>query len=123
MHIDKNAETSFDVLSNCGVLAEVSDLIFDWGVARNITAEGGATSISQMKKLAEEVIELTEALEEGTLEEIKLETGDVLVVLLNVCRLAGIDLVECLGMAYDKIKDRKGMMIDGVFVKEADLGV
>ena len=27
----------------------------------------------------------------------------------------------CLKIAYDEIKDRKGKMIDGVFVKEADL--
>lgn len=29
---------------------------------------------------------------------------------------------DCLAIAYDEIKDRKGKMIDGVFVKEADLG-
>ncbi len=28
---------------------------------------------------------------------------------------------DCLQIAYDEIKDRKGKMIDGVFVKEADL--
>jgi hypothetical protein len=28
---------------------------------------------------------------------------------------------ECLQVAYDDIKDRKGRMIDGIFVKEADL--
>ena len=30
-------------------------------------------------------------------------------------------LEETLEMAYNEIKDRKGKMIDGVFVKEADL--
>lgn len=29
---------------------------------------------------------------------------------------------SCLQLAYDEIKDRKGKIIDGVFVKEADLG-
>ena len=28
---------------------------------------------------------------------------------------------SCLQLAYNEIKDRKGKMIDGVFVKEADL--
>jgi hypothetical protein len=28
---------------------------------------------------------------------------------------------ECLEVAYNDIKDRKGKMIDGVFVKESDL--
>lgn len=30
-------------------------------------------------------------------------------------------LKECLGMAYNEIKDRKGKMIKGVYVKESDL--
>lgn len=32
-----------------------------------------------------------------------------------------IDISECVQYAYDQIKDRKGKMIDGVFVKEEDL--
>lgn len=123
MHIDKNAEQGYDVLSNCCVFATISDAIFKWGMDRNITAEGGATSHSQMKKLAEEVEELKEALEEGDLKNIKLEVGDVYVVLHTVCRLAGIDLLECVRLAYSKIENRKGKMIDGIFVKEEDLGV
>jgi hypothetical protein len=27
---------------------------------------------------------------------------------------------ECLSVAYDDIKDRKGKMIDGIFVKKGD---
>jgi hypothetical protein len=30
-------------------------------------------------------------------------------------------LLECLQIAYDEIKDRKGKFIDGVFIKESDL--
>ena len=33
----------------------------------------------------------------------------------------GLSMEHCLEVAYDDIKDRKGKMIDGVFVKEADL--
>lgn len=33
----------------------------------------------------------------------------------------GTNLEECLSAAYDVIKDRKGKMINGVFVKEEDL--
>ena len=33
----------------------------------------------------------------------------------------GTNLEECLAAAYDEIKDRKGKMINGVFVKESDL--
>jgi len=31
-----------------------------------------------------------------------------------------IGLEECLEVAYNDIKDRKGKMVDGVFVKEGD---
>jgi hypothetical protein len=27
---------------------------------------------------------------------------------------------ECLSVAYDDIKDRKGKMVDGIFIKEGD---
>ncbi|EFM92533.1 hypothetical protein appser6_5700 [Actinobacillus pleuropneumoniae serovar 6 str. Femo] len=32
-----------------------------------------------------------------------------------------INLESCLSLAWQEIKDRKGRMIDGVFVKEEDL--
>lgn len=32
----------------------------------------------------------------------------------------GFDVVECLACAYDEIKERKGVMYQGVFVKESD---
>lgn len=41
---------------------------------------------------------------------------------LNATAIAfGLDFTACLTHAWDEIKDRKGRMIDGVFVKEADL--
>jgi len=33
----------------------------------------------------------------------------------------GIDIDDCIEEAYNTIKNRKGKMIDGVFVKEEDL--
>lgn len=33
----------------------------------------------------------------------------------------GFTLAECLDFAYSEIKDRKGQMIDGVFIKQSDL--
>lgn len=39
----------------------------------------------------------------------------------NVATLFGFTLAECLNFAYQEIKDRKGQMIDGVFIKQSDL--
>lgn len=98
--------------------AALGDLIDDismWGVARNITAQGGATALSQTKKMFEEVQEFVDA---KTHEEAKDAVGDMFVVLIQMCRLRGYNLRECLEGAWNEIKDRKGTMIDGVFVKE-----
>jgi len=43
-----------------------------------------------------------------------------MVVLINIAERNQISLTECLKVAYNDIKDRKGKMVDGVFVKEAD---
>nr|DAL26915.1 MAG TPA_asm: NTP-PPase-like protein [Caudoviricetes sp.] len=49
------------------------------------------------------------------------EMGDIFVTLIILCEQIGIDPEECLSMAYDKIKDRKGKTLHGTFVKEEDL--
>ena len=50
-----------------------------------------------------------------------MEMGDILVTLIILSKQLDIDLVECLDMAYKKIKKRKGKTINGTFVKEGDL--
>ena len=42
-------------------------------------------------------------------------------VISSVSLFSNTDADSCLQIAYDVIKDRKGKMIDGVFVKEEDL--
>ena len=94
---------------------QLTHCVCDWAKRRNITAEGGATSYTQIPKLIEEVKEFEAAENE---HEAKLEFGDILVVCIQIARLRGLDMVECLDLAYEKIKDRKGRMVDGRFVKE-----
>lgn len=54
-------------------------------------------------------------------KNMKLEMGDIFVTLIILCNQLGIDCVECLQLAYDKISKRRGKTIDGTFVKEEDL--
>lgn len=98
-------------------MGNLVQVLAKWAEDRNITAEGGATSYSQLKKLHEEVEEFANA---ETEEEAKLEFGDILVVCIQVARLRGLDMVECLELAYQKIKTRTGRMENGVFVKDAN---
>ena len=54
-------------------------------------------------------------------EDMKLEMGDVLVTLIVLAKQQDIELSECLSLAWNKIKNRRGKTINGQFVKEEDL--
>ena len=45
----------------------------------------------------------------------------MIVVLINIAERNDLSITECVRTAWDDIKDRKGKMVDGVFVKEGDL--
>lgn len=71
-------------------------------------------------KLVSEIGELTDNLAKG--RDVKDDIGDCLVVLNNIALMHDTTLAECLQVAYDDIKDRKGkMQPNGVFIKEWDV--
>ena len=51
-------------------------------------------------------------------QDIRDDLGDMLVVMLNIMKRNNFTLEECLEIAYNDIKDRKGKMVDGIFVKD-----
>lgn len=86
-----------------------------WFLDRNMQELNG---IGQLEKLKEEVDELVDArLKDDRAEEID-AVGDILVVLIGYCMQRDLDINVCLESAYYEIKDRKGKVVDGVFVKE-----
>ena len=94
-------------------------LVEQWASDRNLIL--GSTPEAQLKKLYEEVGEIEDALLDGDNEALIDGIGDCLVVLTILAKMTGYTAEYCLGEAYLEIKDRRGRMIDGVFVKEADL--
>ena len=40
-----------------------------------------------------------------------------MVVLINIAERNDLSLEQCLSVAYNDIKDRKGFMEDGIFIK------
>ncbi len=74
-----------------------------------------------MLKLVEEVGELAEGLAKANNDQVIDSIGDVYVVITILAMQMDLDIRDCIQVAYDEIADRKGKMIDGVFVKEADL--
>ena len=87
-----------------------------WHHDRNLIE--GADDKTQFAKLIQECGELSDNICKG--KDVRDDIGDIMVVLINIAERNGTTLTECLSVAYDDIKDRKGRMVDGVFVKEAD---
>jgi NTP pyrophosphatase (non-canonical NTP hydrolase) len=77
-----------------------------------------STDVTRLKKMAEEFEELEEAVMNDQADDIILEAGDVLVTIINLLHPMGLDMETCLKAAYEKIKDRKGKMVDGTFQRE-----
>lgn len=92
------------------------DLIREWAEARNLIK--GATPAAQYEKLLEEVGELGRSLIEDDAEKFQDAVGDCVVVLTILASQCGTTIEECVASAYQQIKDRKGKMVDGKFVKE-----
>jgi len=96
----------------------ITDKIREWSVARNLHT---ADPTKQALKLGEETGELFEGLAKSNESMTKDAIGDMYVVMTILSQQLGFTIEECIEMAYDEIKDRRGKMVDGVFVKEADL--
>jgi len=80
-----------------------------------------ADSAKQYLKVAEEVGEVAAALARNDRHELEDGIGDVLVTLIILGQQNGLTIEQCLETAYNEISDRKGKMVNGVFVKEEDL--
>lgn len=93
-------------------------LIEQWATDRNLHT---ADPTKQMLKLMEETGELASAMARSNDALTKDAVGDIVVVLTVLCTQLNISVEECIRIAYDEIKDRKGKMVNGVFIKEADL--
>lgn len=103
-------------------MAAFSDLelkVVRWAEARRIIPN--STPQAQLLKAFEEMGELAGGIARKDMRKIKDGMGDTIVCLINLCALLDISLTDCLELAYEEIKDRKGTMTkEGIFVKESD---
>jgi len=95
---------------------QLIDRIIQWGEDRNLIK--GSTPERQVMKTQEELDELKEAIGEENGPAIMDGIGDVTVTLILIAAQLGMRFEDCVAAAYEEIKDRKGRMIDGFFVKE-----
>ena len=117
----------------------------EWHNLRQLVT--GSTDQAQLKKLLEEFMELScsiyankpanqvVGIVKGMLDDLehnnrikaddgsgkKDAIGDMIVVLVNIAERNDTYLRECLAGSYNEIKDRKGLMKNGIYVKYEDL--
>ena len=91
------------------------DLIRDWAEKRGLYNEGDPKT--QTLKLMEEAGEICRAVLKKDEPEIIDGIGDCVVVLTNLAHLCDTSIEECIEIAYNEIKDRKGKMDNGTFKK------
>jgi NTP pyrophosphatase (non-canonical NTP hydrolase) len=98
--------------------ANVEIKIIQWSEARKIIPN--STPEVQLLKAMSEMGELADATIKKDKEAIVDSVGDVMVCLVNYCALQDINLVNCMEVAYDQIKNRRGTLLpNGVFVKDS----
>ena len=113
-------------------MEQLEKQIIQWANDRNIIH--GSTTHKQLDKALEEFNELQRALGKQDLlihadyalaedfievkQEMQDAFGDILVCLINAMAMEELSMKDCLEHAYNEIKDRKGTMINGKFVKE-----
>lgn len=94
----------------------MNDLVLKWADERGLLKAENAPK--QMLKLMEEVGELAGAMAKNKQGDIIDAIGDIQVVLIILSKQLGYDYEQCLVDAYNVIKERKGKLINGVFVKD-----
>ena len=96
---------------------ELIHLISVWAMKRGII--NNSTPLAQFAKLVSEIGELGDNIAKQ--RDITDDIGDCLVVLNVLAIMNETTLEECLKVAYNDIKDRKGYMnSNGVFIKDGD---
>lgn len=109
-----------------GIKDNITDLIEkinEWADERNLKQ---ADPKIQWMRITEEVGEIRDVLLKPTKftePQIALKDaiGDALVTIIVLAHQLDLDVTECLNIAYEEIKNRKGKIVNGTFVKESDL--
>lgn len=111
-------------------LTELQPLIIEWAKEKDLLKKENA--YKQAEKTQEELDEMKihiymqkngieiyfkNGIEVNVNEAIKDDIGDQLVTLAIQCEQQGTNFEECLNIAWNEIKDRKGKTVEGTFIK------
>ena len=115
---------------------ELQEKVLEWADSHDLLHEKNASK--QFLKFIEETFEFKTEMDhllsyrkycdetcnilpKHAAKKMELEMGDVFVTLIILCNQIEIEPQECLELAYDKIKNRKGETRNGMFYKAEDL--
>lgn len=97
---------------------ELITKVLQWGVDKGL-----GDPKAQLNKVIEEVGEIAHEITRNRKgDELKDAIGDSFVTLIILSGICGYDPTDCLEMAYNAIKDRKGTTENGTFVKDVQEG-
>lgn len=90
--------------------------VLEWADERGLLDNSGAER--QALKAMSELGEFADEILKGDKTKQEMELGDVIVTLILTAHKLGLDIEDALEVAYQKIKNRKGSTVGGIFVKE-----
>jgi NTP pyrophosphatase (non-canonical NTP hydrolase) len=94
---------------------EIEENVINWAKERNLIKK--ENRFVQLAKVIEELGELSKAMIEGNTSEIIDALGDTNITLIILAKQMDLLLSDCVGIAYNEIKERKGVTISGTFIK------
>ncbi len=97
-------------------IKELQKLVVQWADQKGLIKPENAPK--QFMKVVEELGELSSAIIKEDIDKELDGFGDVLVTLIILAEQRNIDLKLALNLAYNEIKDRKGVVLKGNFIKE-----
>ncbi len=97
--------------------AEIFNEIRAWAHARGITQ--ASTKFHQIAKIGEEFGELCDAVLHNNKDDYVDAMGDIIIALTVLGAMLNVPIEKCLYIAWEEVKNRNGMTVDGAFIKEA----
>jgi NTP pyrophosphatase (non-canonical NTP hydrolase) len=105
-------------MSELKELKELEMLIANWAEEKGLLNPDFAPK--QFMKIQEELGELASAIIKEDIDKEIDSVGDLLVTIIILAYQRNISLKYALNVAYNEIKDRKGKIFGGSFIKETD---
>jgi uncharacterized protein YabN with tetrapyrrole methylase and pyrophosphatase domain len=94
----------------------------NWGAIRGLNK---STFQRQFQKCLQEMVEIHDAYNNDDIDEISDAIGDTIITLINLGKIKDVDMnsEDCLDDAFGVIEYRKGLNIDGDFIRYHKLNI